>query len=340
MQITFLIGNGFDLACGLKSSYPNVYEKYIKEESKTEAIKKFKEDLIKEKTKEKWGNWSNFEIGMAEYAKSFNDEKEFIGCVSDFKAFLKKHLIEEQQKFFADYENVKKYYGTGIMQYIREGVYNFYTGLTKKIERKIEECGDATSWSYKFINFNYTGVLKKVIFENVASKTEILNIHGDLINQDVILGVDNVEQIKSNFNISKKGKRVFVKPYLNDENDPNKVEKVKDIIKTSSYICLFGISLGDSDLTWKNEIVSWLKENENHHLFIFDYNCSRINIADLSLRLNEEEDRKSEKMKQLGLEQEEKIFEQIHMPIGKLIFEIGAFITDYHKKEAKKGKTA
>ena len=41
MIITFLVGNGFDLACGLKTKYTDVYEKYCVTESSNENIKNF-----------------------------------------------------------------------------------------------------------------------------------------------------------------------------------------------------------------------------------------------------------------------------------------------------------
>ena len=99
MNVTFLIGNGFDLACGMKTSYPDVYEEYIKTSSPTIVIENFKQDLIKEKTQEKWGNWSDFEMGMAKYARNFSNEKDFIECIADFKRFLRLHWVEEQKKF-------------------------------------------------------------------------------------------------------------------------------------------------------------------------------------------------------------------------------------------------
>lgn len=340
MNVTFLIGNGFDLACGLKSSYPDVYEEYIKQPSQSQVVEKFKEDLVANKTKEKWGNWSDFEMGMAEYAKNFNNEKELIECVSDFKTFLEKHLAQEEKKFLTEYEIIEKHYGQALKRYIQNSVYDFYKGITKKIESEIEDFGDSVMWAYNFINFNYTGVLKKVISDNIFTQSKIFNIHGELVSHDVILGVDNVDQIKSSFNISKKGKRIFLKPYLNGENDPNKVDYIKDIIQTSSCVCLFGISLGDSDLTWKNELIIWLKASTNHHLFIFDYECANKKIIDLGLKLNEEEDRKKEKLNHFGLSNLEEISEQIHLPIGKKIFAIGNLVKAYYKEQEKQNKTA
>lgn len=47
MHVTYLIGNGFDLACGLKTKYVDSYAKYCISPSKNETIKNFKEDILK-----------------------------------------------------------------------------------------------------------------------------------------------------------------------------------------------------------------------------------------------------------------------------------------------------
>ena len=41
-SITFMIGNGFDLACGLKSRYTDTYEGYVSSDSSSPVIEKFK----------------------------------------------------------------------------------------------------------------------------------------------------------------------------------------------------------------------------------------------------------------------------------------------------------
>lgn len=47
MNITYLIGNGFDLNLGLKTRYRDFYDYYVKQPSNDDLIKKFKNDLEK-----------------------------------------------------------------------------------------------------------------------------------------------------------------------------------------------------------------------------------------------------------------------------------------------------
>ena len=337
MNVTFLIGNGFDLACGMQTSYPAVYEEYIKTPSATPIIEQFKADLIKNKTKENWGNWSDFEMGMAQYAEKFDNEQDFITCIADFKKFLRGYLLKEQAAF-------KKFWGYAykeaefeLQKYISFCVSNFYLGASKKLEREIVERGDKIK-NINFVSFNYTTVLDMIIRCNWGPKKPIYHIHGTLEDGDVTLGIDEDTQIKNRFSLTKKGKRVFVKPFFNNEEDPKKVEDIKQLIIESEYICAFGLSFGDSDLTWKNAIIEWLKSHKDHHLFLYDYGCSKIEIDDIAMRRNEEETQKSFILSAKNFCQEDsRIFEQIHIPIGDTIFD---FVSVLQAIADKKMKTA
>ena len=80
--ITFILGNGFDLSLHMETSYSDVYNTYVDTPSSSEVIVAFKNELKKRKPFDKW---SDFEMGMAEYAESLSSEEELIECVRDFK---------------------------------------------------------------------------------------------------------------------------------------------------------------------------------------------------------------------------------------------------------------
>ena len=84
MHITFLIGNGFDLACDLKTRYTDVYDKYCKTDSPNENIRKFKELILKDNYK----NWTDFEMALPGFGKDINDFEKFSECIHDFMQFL------------------------------------------------------------------------------------------------------------------------------------------------------------------------------------------------------------------------------------------------------------
>lgn len=336
MNVTFLIGNGFDLACGMKTSYSDIYEEYIKSPSSTPVVEQFKQDLISEKTKENWGNWSDFEMGMAKFASNFSSEKDFISCIADFKKFLKQHLQKEQERFEKIWKQLTEVAMSAAQNYIDKFVFEFYLGVSKKIEKEIR-AKRKTIIQNRFINFNYTKTLE-ILFENVSWPNRLYHIHGTLEDGDVTLGVDNETQIKNGFTLTKRGRRMFIKPFFNDDEDPQKVQEINTIIKTSECICAFGLSFGDSDLTWKNAVIEWLRSDPTHHLFLYDYNCSKIEIDDVAMKRNEEIDQKLVILAEKNFcKEEDPIFDQIHIPIGKTLFDLLSFmkkLINEHKKTA------
>ncbi|MBR5952225.1 MAG: hypothetical protein IKZ85_03035, partial [Pseudobutyrivibrio sp.] len=76
MDIVFLLGNGFDLNCGLKTSYKDMYAGYIESKSQSEVIAKFKDEISGD-----IDSWADFELEMAEYASKLNSGRELLECI-------------------------------------------------------------------------------------------------------------------------------------------------------------------------------------------------------------------------------------------------------------------
>ena len=326
MVITFMIGNGFDLACGLKSSYKDVYEGYVKTQSKSELIAKFKKDLD-----ENWENWADFEMGMAEYAQNFNNEAELIECVMDFRAFMMMHLRNEERHFLKKFASLQRKHGVEIADFVNEGFLTFYLGGIKPLYSVYEKAKFQGPIIYRALNFNYTKTLNAVILA-INNLYDVINIHGTLEEKNVAVGVDCINQMRIKFELSSKGKRTFVKPCFNDEYDPKKVENAIRMIHNSTWICVFGLSLGDSDLTWRNEIVDWLRSDREHQLFVFDIDCCKKRTDDKLEIMNIEDDYREQYAQKLGISSEESKM-QIHIPVGNTFVEFYGFLDDIEKAD-------
>ncbi len=98
MSNLFLIGNGFDISCGLKTKYINAYEGYIATKSDKTHIKKFKEMINPSDL-----SWADFEMAMAINASKYGDEDTFIECIRDFKRYMSAYLIGQQSMFLILY---------------------------------------------------------------------------------------------------------------------------------------------------------------------------------------------------------------------------------------------
>lgn len=320
MSIVFMIGNGFDKNCGLKSSYKEVYEQYVLETSTNEVVAKFKKDI-----KGDIDSWGDFEMAMADYAKNFSSEDEFLLCVRDFKKFLNMYLVKEQTELFLSIGD--KQIVDAIREEMLDSILNFYTGVTHSIDAKIQVRMKNVFAQTNVITFNYTDVFSHMLNWAVTGnfKPNVIHIHGKL-GEDLTLGVDRIEQITANYECSNKIKRGFVKPFFNDAYDTERVQTALNCIEDANTICVFGMSLGDSDLTWRNKLIEWVENKKYAHLFIYRYSMSNIEGLTVDEKLDVEEAEKRRMLDEWGIELSEECFERIHIPCGKNIFNIARTI--------------
>ncbi len=321
-MITFIIGNGFDLNLGMKTRYVDVYDSYIASPSKSKVIESFKKRIAND-----YENWSDFELGMAEFAREFSTEDDFILCVRDFKQHMVQWLTREQQEFLrkVDTNNASSEIAVEFYRVLK----NFYKGstpnVTNAISRLISVYGSTTS----FISFNYTSVLDAIVKLTVQYHRNSLldwkmpvHIHG-LLSGDVVLGVDDMEQINNGFYGGKKLKRAFVKPYFNVNFDGDRVTRATEIIESSKIICTFGWSFGKTDATWVEMVKKWLLSNNDHHLIVLkngDYDYPMCNSDE---RMDKEDELKDEVIGVFDLTEAEidEVYDRIHVPVGHGMFD-------------------
>lgn len=327
-NITFLLGNGFDINLGLKTQYADVYEEYIKINPSSETLSRFIASLKQDKTN-KYKLWSDFEIGMGQYAKELESEGEFIECIRDFKAFMVKYLQDEQKRYVKQWED-KYSYLWKYVEFFKNAVRDYSANLTPNSKQKVNIVCSTFPYNYNFITFNYTSVLDLFIqVYNDQGKDEQkryvyknpIHIHGRL-NEDVLLGVDNEEQICSKFQLTNRGRRAFVKPQINNDYDEVRVETAMKVIASSNVICVYGLSFGDSDLTWIRTIAKWLQEDSEHQLVYCRYDKREYPRFDVELLLSTEDDWKIELLEKLQIPDEHKttVLRQVHIPVGTNMF--------------------
>lgn len=137
------------------------------------------------------------------------------------------------------------------------------------------------------MSFNYTKALDEIVLRakkiagfsthSTSSRQyadvvgDILHIHGTL-SGDLILGLDNATQIantelQSNPRITD----YIVKSAINDALGEEKTEKAKKLITGSDYVCVYGMSFGDTDLMWWKYLLEWLLKKSSHKLVLYVY---------------------------------------------------------------------
>ena len=346
--ITFWIGNGFDLSCGLKSRYTDSYDGYIHSKSSSECIEQFKKTI-----EECIPTWADFEMKLAEYAHVFKDESELMACLQDYADYLNTYLSREQKEFFDVFEK-NDLVTYKINQEMRQSLYSFFNGLTPNSIRAINTVLNNGQRRYNFVCFNYTNVFKHLVDQafsrdqsnhelSSSRATSVIHIHGRL-NSNVILGIDNEGQLTDlPYKLTRRGKRNIVKPFLIDEFDQKRKNDCINYINSSDVICVYGLELGDSDLTWRKGLADWLLKDSNHHLVYYNYSLATKKYSTISItqKMDDEEDFKDLLINKLffggiGNDQLAPLVNQIHIPTGVDIFNIISAIQDAKIEKEKR----
>ena len=316
--ITFILGNGFDLSLHMETSYSHIYSTYVDTPSSSDTIAAFKNEL---RNRAPFDKWSDFEMGMAEYAESLSSEDELVECVRDFKQHMVEHLRKEDKQLEGLIQS--GFYNPQLVKELDRSFEGFHKGFSPNVRVEIERLTDKVFWNKNVITFNYTKSLEYLYTAKFKQQKvfspDPLHIHGDLYH-DVVLGVDNVDQVKNKkYRLTKKGQRAFVKTVFNEQYDKHRVATAKKMIASSSIICTYGFSLGESDQLWINMLVEWLKKDPSHHLVVYKYDPTEYNHCIYDEVMDVEDEKKDELMRHLGIS-DSNLENQIHIPVGYDIF--------------------
>jgi|GEM_PF-236532 len=277
MNITFLIGNGFDINLGLKTRYTNFYPYYL-EKYPEEMIAKF---ISQDKNYE---NWADLELGLGDMLEFISKDKseEFL----DSKGVLEECLTEylKNQNVLFEIRNLEK-----ATEKFKKNIINFSDEFNDEEKEKYKSTISTyrNEINFSFITFNYTDALDRIIeecqkdtnvigyFKDSNSDTrqmkilKPLHIHGRL-DEGMVLGVNDETQI-SNESLKSDNdfKDYFIKQNVLKESGNLNIEKAKKIIDNSNYVCLFGLSIGDTDSLWWKYLLEWLQKNLNNRLVIY-----------------------------------------------------------------------
>ena len=337
MNITFLIGNGFDVGVGMKSKFKDFFPIY-KEKSKSKAKR------IKQLSDEIEGNyetWADFEKALGEYTVKFTPEtkQNFIDQVKDFETEVIAYLEDEENRLcFDESDEISRVMLEALTKYY--SVNNIAPESTETIAGTYSNhVGE--NHVYNFINFNYTDVLKKCLdtitgkvvckrnhgnAEKVDKIGEIVHVHGKNKLYPII-GVNDVSQI-ANQELAKDSRftKRIVKPSLNKYLRLGNDGKASNIINQSTIICVYGMSLGITDKKWWNMILSWLHGNSARQLVLFDYDNDYSTATQFGWIEKEDEiiDKLSEYNNSKSIDVEN-LRSRIHIAVHKNIFQMNFF---------------
>lgn len=297
MNITFFIGNGFDINIGLATQYSEFYPYFINNASKKNMIKSWLDG------NEKF--WSDLEEKLGQEISKIPDGQldQFYDDKDELDRLLIEYLEEQQGKYrLEEPEVIKKEFSKSMLGFFKELPAQDIASVNKTMNVYSDE-----EFKYSFITFNYTNVLDRIIglydektaiiskhqgkeFMRSNKIGQIIHIHGTT-DAEMILGVNDAEQIGNDL-LKKDGifLDTFIKRRMNNSIGQRKTEKAVEIINKSHIICVFGMSIGNTDKMWWEALVEWLVSNDYNKLIIFwkgFENALEKKLPSKTIRLNE-----------------------------------------------------
>lgn len=287
MKITFLVGNGFDLNLGLRTSYSQFLESYLDvNQINPPPIDSFKQNIADD-----LDTWASAELAFGEYTSKYHGDEgreDFLVCHSHFKAALGKYLEEQEARLH--YEHISGDIRTGFIN----GISNLKFGFRTEPSRKIDAALDALDggFNYQFISFNYTHTLDECVriaktypnsmgqrhinstnYQNSLGK--VYHVHG-YTTHDMILAVNDESQI-ANKDLFKNAEEEDIAPMIkklaNKVNEERTDEIVSEALNSSDFIYIYGMSIGETDKLWWQRILALMVKKPKLHIIIQQYDA-------------------------------------------------------------------
>ncbi len=336
MNITFLIGNGFDKNLGLKTTYADFIKYYQTTDAKSKVLENFRKYI-----KDNEELWCDAEIALGQFTKEFEkgDGKSFTKCHQDFCEKLVQYLQKEESRLsfnlfkekilsaFKNITDIDKSFPTQERNSIRT-IFNNYRN---------------EPYIFNFICFNYTSTLDKCLEIVKDSKgllgqhrynTTICNhlienychVHGT-VEKEIVFAVHDETQIAKpdifDFKYGNICKNFLIKQQANASYQEDTDNKANSILQNSTIIYIYGMSLGQTDTLWWNRICIWLNKSEYHHLIIHNYDMPSKGVYQANYQIAERM-KKDELLSFSNYDDniKEKIIKRIHVTNNNIFSEI------------------
>lgn len=318
MRYVFMIGNGFDIGLGLKTSYPD----FINDYKDTPAVcpdgcdeTKGVEDILKEHIRKEPQTWADAEKAFAklQFSEMFkgceNIRRSILDVFACFTSALNKYLAK--QECSRELNMVSRNVSEMFFQHMMHSV---LMGLPKRLRaQELEKLGDVDSTQQvlnycSFVNFNYTATFDKLIgvetggvgaesghyyFGRRGFCVEILNrrivfspgrlvhVHGSNKARNSIFGVSDAQQISDV--VAHEMAEVIgflVKDCTDREKAAGNYDLTADILNNADRVVMFGLSIGNSDKYWWRMLMERIRSVKDFRVFVFPYSPNPEAIKD------------------------------------------------------------
>lgn len=289
MNITYLIGNGFDVNIGIKSRYADFYKYYANQhpDGESDVVKRFKNEIneyIKKDAPKNDPNtidWRDLEVALGQFTESMTEE-EGEPLYLDINDSLKHYLNEEYKSF--DAEAFKK---EDFLKHLNNPISSHFNRVTINIIRNYLG-GFSGSDNINIINFNYTTTIEELsgfkgkplsIGNFISGRQAYLNgvyhIHQTLDDDEILVGLNDVSQIANKqFHENRFLCNLFIKPLTNSLLGTGVDQDCEQLITNTDLFILFGTSVSRTDQKWWKAVCERLV-NSNARLIYFVHSTQK-----------------------------------------------------------------
>lgn len=248
MNVLYILGNGFDKAQGMNTSYPEFYQ-YLMEntDNGSPLLQQLKKDI-----KADMLLWSDMEEAFGQFTSKIKTATDLENLYFELSDNLQNYLLAEESSFTPTDRLKSKFAGdfTHIARYMGESDIVRYNTFVKKV---------GAGYDISVMTLNYTNTLEKLLslgtstdkrMDNNNYFRQVIHVHGQL-RDSIIIGVDNEEQIANEqFRSNDDVKDFLIKIQSNATMKFTRHNICENLISNAHLIILYGVSLGDTDARW------------------------------------------------------------------------------------------
>ena len=274
MNVLFLLGNGFDINLSLLTDYQSFYDDYLKQASSSVAISELKDYLSQERYK----TWADLEWGLGQYTIRVKSVEELEVIYNDLSDHLRDYLLGVLKPFSPP---------GSMTETISRGLSNPHYYLPDGMKRDLTGFIGTNQKDIDVVSFNYTNSFERIIgnekglvvFPVIINPKTVLrsirHIHMGLSDSDFIMGVNDDTQIRNQALLNDACRNLLVKPHINQQLQNLVDEECLGLIARADLICLFGLSLGKTDLMWW-EAIGKRMISSNARLIFFVHDKTKV----------------------------------------------------------------
>ena len=265
MNITLIIGNGFDLNLGLPTSYKHFYEYYLSPQHEDNNRK------IREIMEKDLPNWADLEIQLGAISSEYQDADSYIDDIDDVSEKLVEYMQVVDDLDIPSFDE----FASTVYNDICDFACYLDTAQKNNLEQFIQAVSNKDEIHLDVITFNYTSTFER-IFESWRKNSihgkikeyTLYHIHQKLDEHGILLGVNDVSQIANeSFRQNYEVKAAIVKPFANSAFQAGIDKACEEAITHADIIILFGTSIGKTDQYWWNFIDSSMNGNRKRLVY-------------------------------------------------------------------------